>query len=204
MKLIGQAFFFSLAYMAKESSNDARRGRARNVSCRLQRIRSHKNSTIICRANDLNVGSQLCSYTVVTSLAFSCMGITQKHSTCTQMCSSARCCDRAGNRYQQQTLRAKGERDVWDQGGEAFSTGDCPRWTQAAPSLYKQPASLLCQSPLVSFVPLVHNSAPAETVKKLTCSVPTLLLTIYLSPPTPVPKPPPTPQSVPFPKSTHH
>lgn len=43
------------------------------------------------------------------------------------------------------TEGVKGERDVWDQGGEAFSTWDCPRWTQAAPSLYKQP--LLLSSP---------------------------------------------------------
>lgn len=35
-------------------------------------------------------------------------------------------------------VKIKGEK-IWDQGGEAFSTWDCPGWTQAAPSLYKQP-----------------------------------------------------------------
>lgn len=53
------------------------------------------------------------------------------------------------------TEGVKGERDVWDQGGEAFSTWDCPRWTQAAPSLYKQPP--LLSSPIM---PVIHNSAP--------------------------------------------
>lgn len=86
------------------------------------------------------------------------------------------------------TMGEKGERDVWDQGGEAFSTWDCPRWTQAAPSLYKQPASLLCQSLLLSFMPVVHNSAPtvywtsAENIKKLTLSVFTFLFWQFICP----------------------
>lgn len=63
-------------------------------------------------------------------------------------------------------MEKQGKRDVWDQGGEAFSSWDCPRWTQAAPSLYKQPltsTSLLCQSLLLFFKTVVHNPAPTDT-----------------------------------------
>lgn len=72
-------------------------------------------------------------------------GWNQKVSTCSLWW-------RSKSETMRKTEGVQGERDVWDQGGEAFSTWDCPRWTQAAPSLYKQPLLPPLVSPLDLFV----------------------------------------------------